>query len=218
MADNCVRTPGTGETILADELTDGTLGSGKAQFVKIMDGTLDSSNKAIVDSSGNLQVETTNPSIAGTAGAPNAGVLSVQGITSMTPIIMNTPVANCIQWTNYSNEYTTAQTSADLVAASGSMKFYIGRITIASGYVASATTCTVKVYFGTGAYSAGTSKLVFGGEFSTIPGTGLVAYPGVVIGDGGAPFIISAASDALKITTAATTHPRIYVTVDYIRV
>jgi hypothetical protein len=218
MADNCVRTPGTGETVLADELTDGTLGSGKAQFVKLMDGTLDSSNKAIVDSSGNLQVETTNPSIAGTAGTPNSGVLSVQGITSMTPLQVGSAVANCIQWMNASQEYTTAQTSADIVALSGTTKFYIGRITIAAGYVASATTCTVKVYCGTGAYAAGTDQLVFGGEFSTIPGTGLVSYPGVVIGNGSAPFTISAAGDALKITTVASTHPRIYVSVDYIRV
>jgi hypothetical protein len=214
MADNCLRTPGSGESIAADELGSGV----KVQYVKLMDGTVDGTDVGHVDATNGLRVDVSNASIAGTAGTPNAGVLSVQGITSMTPLQAAFNVANCIQWTNYSQEYTTAQTSADLVALSGTTKFYIGRITIASGYVASATTCTVKVYFGTGAYSAGASKLVFGGEFSTIPGTGLVAYPGVVIGDGGAPFIISAAGDALKITTVASTHPRIYVTVDYIRV
>src|SRR6185503_15715225 len=40
MADNSVRTPGTGETIFSDELTHTVLGSGKAQLVKLMDGTL----------------------------------------------------------------------------------------------------------------------------------------------------------------------------------
>ena len=55
MADNVAITAGTGTTVLADELTDGTLGSGKAQFVKIMDGTLDSSNKLKIDTHGSVQ-------------------------------------------------------------------------------------------------------------------------------------------------------------------
>jgi hypothetical protein len=49
-----------------------------------MDGTNDGTNGAIVDSSGNLQVEMTNTSISGTAGSANAAVLSVQGIASGT--------------------------------------------------------------------------------------------------------------------------------------
>jgi hypothetical protein len=80
-----LRTPGTGETVLADEVTDATLGSGKVQMVKIMDGTLDGTTKAAVGANG-LAVEVKNSSIAGTAGTPNAGVLSVQGVTSMTPL------------------------------------------------------------------------------------------------------------------------------------
>ena len=36
----------------ADEVTDATLGLVKVQYVKFMDGTLDSTNKAIVDSNG----------------------------------------------------------------------------------------------------------------------------------------------------------------------
>lgn len=127
-------------------------------------------------------------------------------------------VGNCIQWLNFSQEYTTAQTSADMVALTSGQKIYVGRIMISTGYVASATTCTVKAYFGTGAYSAGSSKLVAAAEFATIPGTGFVAYPGLIIGNGAAPFVISAVADALKITTAATTHPRVYVSVDYLKV
>lgn len=52
MADNVVVTAGTGTTIAADELTDGTLGSVKVQFVKLMDGTLDGSSKAAVGANG----------------------------------------------------------------------------------------------------------------------------------------------------------------------
>lgn len=52
MADNVLITPGTGNTIAADEVTDGTLGTVKVQYVKIMDGTLDGTAKAAVGAGG----------------------------------------------------------------------------------------------------------------------------------------------------------------------
>jgi len=52
MADNLAVTPGSGATMAADEATDGTLGSVKIPFAKIMDGTLDSTNKLVINSSG----------------------------------------------------------------------------------------------------------------------------------------------------------------------
>lgn len=53
MADNVMITPGSGATIATDSVNDGVLGNGvQVQFVKMMDGTLDSTNKLIVDSSG----------------------------------------------------------------------------------------------------------------------------------------------------------------------
>jgi hypothetical protein len=51
MADN-VTLPGTGEVVLADELTDGTLGTGKVQYVKLMDGAVNGTSKASVGASG----------------------------------------------------------------------------------------------------------------------------------------------------------------------
>lgn len=45
MADNVNVTAGSGTTIAADEVTDGTLGTVKVQYVKLMDGTLDSTTK-----------------------------------------------------------------------------------------------------------------------------------------------------------------------------
>lgn len=48
MADNVVITAGTGTTVAADEVVDGTLGTVKAQFIKLMDGTLDGTAKAKV--------------------------------------------------------------------------------------------------------------------------------------------------------------------------
>ena len=49
MADNVVITAGTGTTIHADEYTHGTLGSGKTQLVKLVDGTLNSETAITVD-------------------------------------------------------------------------------------------------------------------------------------------------------------------------
>lgn len=47
MADNVAITAGAGTTVAADELVDATLGTVKAQYVKLMDGTLDSSTKVV---------------------------------------------------------------------------------------------------------------------------------------------------------------------------
>jgi hypothetical protein len=82
MADNIIVTPGVGATVAMDELVDGTLGTVKVQFVKIMDGTLDSSTKAAVGANG-IRVDgslVTQPvSIAGsvTVAQPTAANLKV---------------------------------------------------------------------------------------------------------------------------------------------
>jgi hypothetical protein len=79
MADNVAITAGSGTTMAADELTDGTLGSVKVAYGKIMDGTLDSSNKLIVNSSGEAKVTPTANSqvdvnkLAGTTTDTNSG-------------------------------------------------------------------------------------------------------------------------------------------------
>ncbi len=52
MADNVAITAGTGTTVAADEVSDGTLGSCKVQYIKIMDGTLDGTSKAAVGANG----------------------------------------------------------------------------------------------------------------------------------------------------------------------
>lgn len=50
MADNVVVTAGSGTTVAADEVVDGTLGTVKVQYVKIMDGTLDGTTKVATGS------------------------------------------------------------------------------------------------------------------------------------------------------------------------
>lgn len=261
MADNVAITAGSGTTIAADEVTDGTLGSAKVQYVKLMDGTLDGTTKAAVGANGlavdvkampsttvtathldirhlnatddivqlgastaaigklaaNDGVDIGNVDVASLPSLPTGsnaiGKLAANSGVDIGDVdVLSLPaltVDKGIQWSHYSNEYTTTQTSTDLVALSGSTKFYIGRLTIGTG---GTTAGLVTVYFGTGAYSAGTSKTVFRGNFA--PSS--TVYPGVVIGNGSAPFCISAAGDALKITTSAGI--TVYVQVDYIRV
>lgn len=52
IADNVAITAGAGTTVAADEVADGTLGTVKVQFVKLMDGTLDGTAKAAVGANG----------------------------------------------------------------------------------------------------------------------------------------------------------------------
>lgn len=64
-------------TVLADEVTDATMGVGEAQFVKLMDGTLGSTNKGSINSDGTLNVR---------AGAGSATIGKVdQGVANATP-------------------------------------------------------------------------------------------------------------------------------------
>lgn len=49
-------TPLTDYTVLTDEVADATLGTGKAQYVKLIDGTLDGTAKSLIDGHGALYV------------------------------------------------------------------------------------------------------------------------------------------------------------------
>jgi hypothetical protein len=89
MADNVAVTAGAGTTVAADEVVDGTLGTVKVQFVKIMDGTLDGTTKlkiqaedATVDSgdAGILAMVKRNDTPANLSGTDgDAEVLQVSG-------------------------------------------------------------------------------------------------------------------------------------------
>ena len=52
MSDRVAITPGSGDFVLTDQVTDGTLGQGQVQVVKVFDGTLDSTNKWKIESDG----------------------------------------------------------------------------------------------------------------------------------------------------------------------
>jgi len=82
MADNVVVTPGVGDTIAADEVADGTLGTVKVQYVKIMDGALGGTTKAGVAASG----------VA--VGATQVGTWNVGTVTAVTAISNALPAGN----------------------------------------------------------------------------------------------------------------------------
>lgn len=77
-ADNVAITAGSGTTIAADEVADGTLGTVKVQYVKIMDGTLDGTTKAAVGSGG-LKVD-----LSGTGA--NSTAVKVDGSAVTQPV------------------------------------------------------------------------------------------------------------------------------------
>lgn len=91
---------------------------------------------------------------------------------------------------------TTTQTSVNLLAGTGGQRIYVTHLNIATG---GTTAGRVSIYYGTGAFTAGTSETVFDGEFA--PST--TSRPGAVmdfsVPIGGA----SATGDNLRITTSA---------------
>jgi hypothetical protein len=107
MSDNVTVTAGTGTTIHADKYTHSTLGSGKTQLVKLVDGTLDQSTAvaagggveanalrvtiasdstgvvSIDDNGGSITVDGTfyqaTQPVSGTVAVTNAGITSIDG-------------------------------------------------------------------------------------------------------------------------------------------
>jgi hypothetical protein len=83
MSDNVVVTAGTGTTVAADEVVDGTLGTVKVQYVKIMDGTLDGTTKVTADSNG-LKVNATGLA-QGSTTSGQTGNLVLGAVTTNPP-------------------------------------------------------------------------------------------------------------------------------------
>lgn len=82
MADNVAITAGTGTTVHADEYTHSTLGSGKTQLVKLVDGTLDSSTAIAAGGgveAGALRVTLASDSTGVVSVDDNGGALTVDG-------------------------------------------------------------------------------------------------------------------------------------------
>jgi len=157
MADNVVVTAGTGTTVAADEVTDGTLGSCKVQYVKLMDGTIDGTSKALVGANG-LAVTVTGvagtvslptgaataakqPAL-GTAGSASTDVITIQGIASGTVVPISAaslPLPTGASTSAKQAALGTAGTpSTDVISVQG-----------VSGGTAQPVSATLKTTFGT---------------------------------------------------------------------
>ena len=101
MADNVAITAGSGTTIAADEVTDGTLGSVKVQYTKLMDGTLDGTNKAAVTSGGALKVD-----LVGTTA--NSTAVKVDGSAVTQPVSLAPQTTG--GWTYFSTSHDNSNT------------------------------------------------------------------------------------------------------------
>lgn len=99
--------------------------------------------------------------------------------------------------TSKTARYTTTQTSTVLQAGGASEKLVVTALHIQAG---GTTAGEVVVYFGTGAYSRGTSRALFDGEFAP----SATNKPGVIIPG---PFISGTNGDDVLITTSAALNP-----------
>lgn len=165
MADNLTVTPGTGATVAMDEVTDGTLGSVKVQFVKLMDGTLDGTQKAKVLAASTAPVAT-DPALV-VAISPNGTNANGQA-----------PMANSAPVTIASNQSAVSITSTQLGAA-------LGQTTMsASMPVAIASNQSAVTVAGAAASGASASG-------NPVPGAGLAVSSETVVTNGQAAALVT---------------------------
>lgn len=107
MSDNITVTPGSGQTVLADEVTEGTLGTGIAQYVKVMDGTINGTNKLTISSSGEALVK---------------GTVTVNALTTASKIQIEAPSALSISALTTASKIQTEFASAQAVTLTTASK------------------------------------------------------------------------------------------------
>jgi hypothetical protein len=105
VADNVTLNSMTGGPVVAaDEVTDGTLGTVKVQYVKIMDGTIDGTTKGAIDSTYGLKVDVSR-SAAHALAAGTAAIGTVKMTHQPTPYKLISAAT-----TNATSVSTTANT------------------------------------------------------------------------------------------------------------
>lgn len=113
MADNVAITAGAGTNIATDQL----VGGEHVQYIKLMDGTLDSSNKAVVNASGNLTIKVNEALPTGAnviGGVTQSGTWNIGSITTLPSIPAGT---NLIGNVKVSDGTNTAAVKAASTAA-----------------------------------------------------------------------------------------------------
>jgi hypothetical protein len=135
------------------------------------------------------------------SGTATVKVTSSSGVGMIKSIDMPAPPHNFgYALVGVSAQYTSAQTSTTIgPTVASTQRMVVTYVQIQAGGTVAATQCSI--YFGTGAYSRGTSKAIFDGEFapSATLKPGFVAAPP-------APFL-GAADEELKITSVGAANP-----------
>lgn len=206
--------------IKLDQTTPGTT---NAVSLKYLNATAVSTGSGTMDAgTQRTALATDSPGIitTGTAGTPSAQVLSVQGVTSMTPLLVNPGTAanfgvgatgaavpaNAVFVGARSGANLTGIIQADtsvainvatgtttqLVALSGSTKIYV-----TSFDVISAGTGNITFEYGTGS-TCGTGTTILTGAYN------LTAQAGIAKGSGLGPILVVPAGNALCILTTAS--------------
>jgi hypothetical protein len=139
MADNVAITAGSGTSIAADEIVDGTLGTVKVQYVKLMDGTLDGTSKASVSAAG-LKVDLGGGSLTATGGALDINVKSGGNPNGAAVAASSAPVVPATDWvgstalskfsTGYYVTVAASQTATVLQSSTGATGDYISGILV----------------------------------------------------------------------------------------
>ena len=181
MADNVAITAGTGTTIAADEVVDATLGTVKAQFIKIMDGTLDGTAKTTVKAANTAPV-TGDPALVVSI-SPN----SVNANGGATPA-NSSPVVPADQYGTYK---TVSASQTDFVlGATGATGDYLAGLLIVPGTTAAGAVSikdgvgsAISVFAGGGTTALGDLKpfmvpigaFTTGGAWKVTTGTNVTA-------------------------------------------
>lgn len=148
MADNVAITAGSGTTVAADEVVDGTLGTVKVQYVKVMDGVLDSTTKMTIKAASTAPVAT-DPAVV-VAISPNSVNSNGQAtMANSAPVVLASnqsalavtgtfwqatqPVSGTVSITDISGEkYKTvaASSTATVLGATGATGDYVSGLLV----------------------------------------------------------------------------------------
>lgn len=177
MADNVAVTAGTGTSIAADEVVDGTLGTVKVQFVKLMDGTLDGTAKAKILAASTAP-QATDPALV-VAISPNSVNANLSDGSAQTSAAhTGAPTINLDAYSQY--ETVAVSATDQVMGASGGQYDYLAGVLIIPG---------------TAAAGAVSIKDGNGSAISIFAGGGVTALPSLV------PFLVPLGLHALAGTT-----------------
>lgn len=218
MADNVAITAGSGTTIAADEVNDGTLGTCKAQYVKVMDGTIDGTNKMVISSSGEVLVKGAVTATVTTASKivvdaiTTASKIQVDALTTASKIQIDAlTTASKVQVEFAAAQAVTFTTASKAIADITTASKIVADITTASKIVADVTTASKIVAESVGDVASGSADsgnpIKIGGKAATSLPTTVAAGNRVnaLYDSVGRQVVVGALRENLGVTVTAVT-------------